>query len=373
MQNSKVPANAHTPNEEGRWQPLLEHLDNVARLTSEFGAAFGAEDMGFWIGLWHDLGKYSQAFQAYLQDCARNPGGHQRGPDHKAAGTTIALRHLGLTSLIIQGHHGGLRTITEMKTWLDAKRADTPIDAAIEQARSELPMLEPQTPVTVPDWIRHNPYAAELFIRLLVLGIGRRRQSRYRAATGAPRSPPVAAVKSACTTSGSGLSKTKATSRRPIARRHKGARWLRRAQRGLPRLPSRGRRLPQGSSGSTCRPAAARRARAWRSPCDTRSATNSGASSSRCPSSPSPNRQPRPIARIFERTGRHIPVVLEHHSGAQELTRMRKTSTRTRSGLGWPPRIGTRRSSSPRPCNSSRACFRTCAARAGRFTGWQTA
>jgi CRISPR-associated endonuclease/helicase Cas3 len=167
MRNSRVPANAHTPNDNGRWQPLAEHLDNVARLTADFGTAFGAEDAGYWLGLWHDIGKYSAAFQDYLKACAANPGGHQRGPDHKAAGTSIAVSKLGPLALLIQGHHGGLQTKTEMMTWLKTKESDTPIEEALALARADIPNLEPAEPISVPAWIRHDPLAAELFLRLL--------------------------------------------------------------------------------------------------------------------------------------------------------------------------------------------------------------
>ena len=54
-----------------------------------------------------------------------------------------------------------------MRTWLAAKQADTPIDEAIAQARCEMPNLDPATPIVMPERIRHNPYAAELFIRLI--------------------------------------------------------------------------------------------------------------------------------------------------------------------------------------------------------------
>ena len=50
------------------WQPLEEHLRNVATQAAQFGAHFGAEDWARLAGLWHDLGKYLVAFQAYLTD-----------------------------------------------------------------------------------------------------------------------------------------------------------------------------------------------------------------------------------------------------------------------------------------------------------------
>lgn len=48
------------------WQPLEEHLKNVARLAADFARPFGGEEWAYLAGLWHDLGKYSNAFQAKL-------------------------------------------------------------------------------------------------------------------------------------------------------------------------------------------------------------------------------------------------------------------------------------------------------------------
>jgi len=48
------------------WQPLEEHLRNVAKLAAEFARPFGGDEWAYLSGLWHDLGKYSDAFQAKL-------------------------------------------------------------------------------------------------------------------------------------------------------------------------------------------------------------------------------------------------------------------------------------------------------------------
>lgn len=45
---------------------LEEHLRAVADLASEFASDFWASDWGHLAGLWHDLGKYSSAFQSYI-------------------------------------------------------------------------------------------------------------------------------------------------------------------------------------------------------------------------------------------------------------------------------------------------------------------
>ena len=65
---------AHSkPGQEAEWEPLVDHLHLVAdgddRFpgAASFAAAFGAAEWGRLAGLWHDLGKYSAEFQAYLR------------------------------------------------------------------------------------------------------------------------------------------------------------------------------------------------------------------------------------------------------------------------------------------------------------------
>ncbi len=51
-----------------QWQPLEEHLKNVAEMAAEFARPFGGQAWACLAGLWHDLGKYSAAFQKKLYD-----------------------------------------------------------------------------------------------------------------------------------------------------------------------------------------------------------------------------------------------------------------------------------------------------------------
>jgi CRISPR-associated endonuclease/helicase Cas3 len=59
---------AHTGNrQDGKdWQTLKDHLTSVAQLAQTRAQAFGAADWAHLVGLLHDLGKYSQAFQQRL-------------------------------------------------------------------------------------------------------------------------------------------------------------------------------------------------------------------------------------------------------------------------------------------------------------------
>lgn len=95
---------AHTlPNRpETEWEPLEDHLRLTAELAARFAAAFGAEEWGRLAGLWHDLGKYQQAFQDLLR-------GEKRQVEHAGAGAVLA-EEWGLRPLAfaIAAHHGGL-------------------------------------------------------------------------------------------------------------------------------------------------------------------------------------------------------------------------------------------------------------------------
>ena len=48
-------------------QPLDEHLQNVAEIAAQFAKAFDSGQWGRLAGLWHDVGKFSHAFQCYIR------------------------------------------------------------------------------------------------------------------------------------------------------------------------------------------------------------------------------------------------------------------------------------------------------------------
>lgn len=87
------------------WQPLSEHLHNVAELAKSFATAFGAEDWGKFAGLLHDAGKATEEFTARLE-------GKPKRVDHATFGAKLAQARGGklglLLAYVIAGHHGGL-------------------------------------------------------------------------------------------------------------------------------------------------------------------------------------------------------------------------------------------------------------------------
>ncbi len=97
------------------WQPLEDHLKNVAERARKFAEPFKGGDWAYLAGLWHDLGKYSCEFQNRLLTM-NDPEAHIEAkpgrPDHSTAGAQHAssiFNEMGkLISYAIAGHHAGL-------------------------------------------------------------------------------------------------------------------------------------------------------------------------------------------------------------------------------------------------------------------------
>jgi CRISPR-associated endonuclease/helicase Cas3 len=97
------------------WQLLPDHLHNVADQAAVFGAAFNAAEWTRVLGLWHDIGKYSDPFQRYLHivggadDETKEVAGKV---DHSTAGSQLSKKTIAklgaLMSYQIAGHHAGL-------------------------------------------------------------------------------------------------------------------------------------------------------------------------------------------------------------------------------------------------------------------------
>ncbi len=90
---------------ESRWQTLPDHLHAVGRMAGEAAAAFHARELAQAMGWLHDLGKYTEAFQARLR-------GSPVRVDHSTWGARIAQERLGTMGRVlaygIAGHHAGL-------------------------------------------------------------------------------------------------------------------------------------------------------------------------------------------------------------------------------------------------------------------------
>ncbi len=90
--------------EDGTFQPLKEHIENVGERAAQFAAAFGAAEHGRQAGLLHDIGKYSPKGQKRQRDPE-----HTAKVDHSSAGAQEAFRRKDpMAAFAVAGHHGGL-------------------------------------------------------------------------------------------------------------------------------------------------------------------------------------------------------------------------------------------------------------------------
>ncbi len=91
-----------------KWQLLETHLQNTADLAGSFANAFASREWGYLAGLWHDLGKYQDEFQAKLL-------GEKKGVEHSGTGAAFVFqttKEFGLPlSFIIAAHHAGLANL----------------------------------------------------------------------------------------------------------------------------------------------------------------------------------------------------------------------------------------------------------------------
>lgn len=122
---------AHYRPSDQQWHTLLQHLRGTGILTRRFAKKIGLPNLGELMGLLHDLGKYSQAFQKYLVSAigSNDPDldtdstdrlGRRGSIDHSTAGAQWIWRTLQASgdpilvfaaqwvALCVASHHSGL-------------------------------------------------------------------------------------------------------------------------------------------------------------------------------------------------------------------------------------------------------------------------
>ncbi|MYN64933.1 MAG: CRISPR-associated helicase Cas3' [Acidobacteria bacterium] len=99
-------AHSNSAKDRHGWQRLSDHLKGTAERAGAFLEATGHTELGRAAGLLHDLGKYTEDFQARLT-------GEGRRVDHAGPGAKVAIDTYGptlgkLLAFGIAGHHAGL-------------------------------------------------------------------------------------------------------------------------------------------------------------------------------------------------------------------------------------------------------------------------
>ena len=140
-------------------QPLLDHLHGVAELAQSYAERITdypeLGEIGYLLGLLHDLGKYQAGFQCYIrQQSGLDPTLNGWRTPHSPAGARYAydLKQVGgnqqllkILSLCIGAHHRGLYDASEWKGQVvdssDTKRAVANLVKGLQPEASQLEEL----------------------------------------------------------------------------------------------------------------------------------------------------------------------------------------------------------------------------------------
>ena len=160
------------------FEPNHGHLNKVAFWTAKFAAEMfpanspestTAHQWGYLAGLWHDLGKFSEAFQTYLSTAQDSHSSEiKEKTDHTTAGAQLAiLRHKALGHIIanaIAGHHSGL---------LDSRSTGASLE---KRLLKEIPLITDAPPELISESIptppaflasKDNAFPVSFFQRML--------------------------------------------------------------------------------------------------------------------------------------------------------------------------------------------------------------
>ena len=121
---------AHQRESDGKLQTVYEHLNEVAAICSQLTSKIGLPEVGKFLGLLHDFGKYSHDFQTYIKSATDlldpdidddyvDSKGLKGKIDHSTAGAQWVWQKLGssgeqgrliaqILAVCLASHHGGL-------------------------------------------------------------------------------------------------------------------------------------------------------------------------------------------------------------------------------------------------------------------------
>jgi CRISPR-associated endonuclease/helicase Cas3 len=162
---------AHSRNGAGVRHRLEDHLLGTSDRARRFGEVFGAGELAGYLGLVHDVGKGSCAWQAGLAG-AEDSGGRV-GIDHKLAGRSLAAQAVGVFAAAVHGHHGGLPAVAAMKNELRsadvARKAGW--DEVIERVAAVVPDIRPDIQPSLPRWLMggyaSGPLVSDVLMRMV--------------------------------------------------------------------------------------------------------------------------------------------------------------------------------------------------------------
>ncbi|BDU01014.1 MULTISPECIES: CRISPR-associated helicase Cas3' [Nocardia] len=107
---------------------LDEHCRSTALWASRFASVFGAGELAYVLGLFHDAGKASCAWQQRLLEVEGTA--NRVGVAHKQLGARLVFDVCGLAAMAVLGHHGGLTNPSQLRDVLTSLLSDDDDEAA---------------------------------------------------------------------------------------------------------------------------------------------------------------------------------------------------------------------------------------------------
>lgn len=144
---------------ESDWQLLADHLRNVAKLAAGIANEARPGDDAFiqaalWTGMLHDMGKYTNEFQAYLRK-AREAGSDTHHAVFGAA-KAVSSEWCG-PAFAIAGHHAGLHDVGELQSLVVAPKYMVP-----ERLPETISRFQAESGA-IPDVLTEPAFAAQVF------------------------------------------------------------------------------------------------------------------------------------------------------------------------------------------------------------------
>lgn len=133
---------------------------------------FGAGELAAYLGLVHDVGKATCAWQQGL-DRAEKCGGRV-GVPHKHAGAWLAERQgLNVLAGVVFGHHGGLPDMASLRSaiqWAEGE-GKAAVEEAVERAGALAPEIRPTVAPAPPAWLdealTRDPHVVDVLVRMV--------------------------------------------------------------------------------------------------------------------------------------------------------------------------------------------------------------
>ena len=139
-------------------QSVEDHLIYTAERAAYFASEFRSSQWGYLAGLWHDLGKYSPAFQSMIRIATgidEENSNYISKVNHSTAGAQWAIEKFDkagrIFSYLIAGHHAGL------PDWLP----DETGNAALSIRLKEISYLEAAQKAKIPQEILEKNFPTE--------------------------------------------------------------------------------------------------------------------------------------------------------------------------------------------------------------------